>query len=202
MRPHRAAAWRQSHAKNVSTLQTPITDDGRTVPGLEDVGALDGTDLILKQYQPSVTVESKVHRGRTESGKCGTDQPSELVKGTYGNRVVYCLEVTNTGDTSLDDILLFSPDADFETTLETLAPGESKMVPVQSRILQSSTNLANVTAVSRLALNRTMVSRTSRKFSYQLLSLRPDPCSIRRGDYPLPGSRYAHRHFGSSNGRS
>jgi hypothetical protein len=78
--------------------------------------------------------------------KCRTDAAVELAKDYYGANVNYCFEITNSGKSSVDSVLVEDAGLGFvDKSIGMLAPGATKMLSVGGTITAQWTNLANVT---------------------------------------------------------
>ena len=131
--------------QNVATaIGNPKTLDGRDIEDLEDVSADDSTEVGLIPLVPSVNIETTVYPGHDDGSSCAS--ATESVSGNFGDLVTYCLEVTNTGNTTLSSVYVFDNDIEFHEEVDDLPPGESRLLPVERRIESDLTNLANVTA--------------------------------------------------------
>ena len=73
----------------------------------------------------------------------------ELVQGTNGTPVTYCLVVTNTGNTFLSDVFVEDLDVSpiYTNTIALIAPGESVTLAVPSTIQGDLVNTASVVGI-------------------------------------------------------
>lgn len=130
----------------VTVTANPVYENGTDIEDLEDVTAEDPSSIGLIQYTPSINVTNTVYLGENDGGAtCPT--AVEHVEDFKGTSVVYCFNVTNTGDSYLSSLLLEDDALTFSTTrTELLAPGESMLVPYASIIPGNLTNVVTVTA--------------------------------------------------------
>lgn len=136
--------------KLTSPEQNPVSPQGDEIEGAEDVTASDPSTVKLLQANPSISIANKVYVGEDEGNSCGTTLPEEKVVSYPGDAVVFCLTVTNNGDTYLDDITITNAELDYydDYSVGILAPGESTIVPIASTIDGSVLNVANVAATA------------------------------------------------------
>lgn len=87
-----------------------------------------------------------MYLGGDDGAQCASDIVQEKVEGVHGGDVVYCFEVTNVGDTHLNNVVLENPDLTFSdsSTIDMLAPGASATVAYQTTV---NGNLVNTVEV-------------------------------------------------------
>lgn len=100
-------------------------------------------------FSPSVNIEKTVHLGSLIT--CSNGQ--ELVQGRQRDTITYCFQVTNTGNTYLDNVTVTDPENGMEpiTTIPFMAPGDVRVVKFETTMpgLPILTN-ATVTGEPRL----------------------------------------------------
>jgi uncharacterized repeat protein (TIGR01451 family) len=95
-------------------------------------------------YSPAVKVDNTVARGK-DGSMCQYGE--ELVEGKNGTDVVYCFNITNTGNSYLSNIAVINSELVYKNnSISILAPGASTMIVVVSKIGANLTNLVSVTA--------------------------------------------------------
>ncbi len=100
-------------------------------------------------YTPAVKVDNTVAHG-TDELMCQFGEDS--VAGRNGTAVVYCFNITNTGTSYLSSISIANAELIYtNSTTLSLAPGESTMIVVVSKIAANLTNTVTVTAKPTLA---------------------------------------------------
>lgn len=126
-------------------MQNPVNKRGEDLPGTDDVSDSDPSSVTELAREPSVEVENTVYHGHDEGKSC---QGVEKVIGTLGDLVTYCFEVTNTGNTFLNEVKLSNTELSFTdtTTIEVLAPGQTITVPFESKVLYELANTVKVEA--------------------------------------------------------
>ena len=130
----------------VTVTANPVYEDGTDIEDLEDVTAQDPSSIGFIQYTPSIDVTNTVYLGENDGGAL-CPAAGEHVEDFKGTPIVYCFNVTNTGDSYLSTLVLDDDALTFTTTLtELLAPGESTLVPYASIIPGDLTNMVTVTA--------------------------------------------------------
>jgi Na+-translocating ferredoxin:NAD+ oxidoreductase RnfG subunit len=133
----------------VQVAANPVTPSGEEIIGAEDVSDSDPSEVETIDANPRISIKNKVYLGGDDGSKCGTDVAVEKTEGYFGDAVVYCLTVQNTGDTHLSKVVINDIGLDFfdDKTIGTLAPGQSVTVVVKSIIEESLENTADVTAI-------------------------------------------------------
>ncbi len=131
---------------------TPSTAGGTPLPGIAAPSADDTAEV--DEVTPAVTIDKSVYVGNNSGATCPTAGNSTLA--VPGDAVTYCFEVTNTGDTHLDDLVVsdttlgITIDATNEValsgTLASLAPGASAVVYVE--VTAGLTDVANIASVT------------------------------------------------------
>jgi uncharacterized repeat protein (TIGR01451 family) len=100
------------------------------------------TDLV---FDPKIALDNKVYLSSDVGESCGT--AVEYVEDIVGAGVVYCFNVTNTGNTFLSNFTLEDFDLAYTNrSLPLLAPGNSTMITFRSKISKPLLNMANVSA--------------------------------------------------------
>ncbi len=131
-----------------SITEGGISNQGNLTQGtLGPVLPFSATEAI--HFRPSITIEKTVHRGVLTSCSNG----NETISGRQGDNVTYCFQVTNTGNSYLNNVVVTDPDNGMQpiTTIPFMAPGDVHFVSFQTRMpaLPIKTN-ATVTAEPRL----------------------------------------------------
>jgi uncharacterized repeat protein (TIGR01451 family) len=95
-------------------------------------------------YSPAIKVKNLVAQG-ADGSMCQYGE--ELVEGKNGTDVVYCFNITNTGDSYLSNIVVMNAELMYSNnSIPILAPGASTMIGVVSKISANLTNQVSVTA--------------------------------------------------------
>lgn len=131
-----------------SVTANPVSATEDDIDGAEDVTSSDASQVTLKDANPSISIENTVYIGTDEGNSCTTDLPSEKVVSYYGENLVYCFTVANTGDTYLDSVTLTNADLDFydDYSIEVLAPNTTFVVPLIATIEGKLVNTVQVSA--------------------------------------------------------
>lgn len=126
---------------NLATAQgNPTFSSGKDMDGVGDVTASD--DSSVGVIKPGISVSNTVYLGSDLGASCPGD---ELVQGDDGDFVVYCFNITNTGDTALDVTSVDNSDLNFtDTTVGVIQPGESKLVSMSTVLDGNLTNTVTV----------------------------------------------------------
>ena len=105
----------------------------------------DTDTAAVDRISPSILLQKTVYLGHNGGASC---PGSELVTGTNGTAITYCFRVSNTGDSSLTNVVLADGGlAGFGVTnLGTLATGAVVSVNFQTTITADRVNSATVTA--------------------------------------------------------
>ena len=118
----------------------PITADGKEILDLADVEYSNPFGVQMLPFTPSVLVASTVSVRNNGDAHIALLRANEF-KNNYGYNGTYCLTVTNTGNTSLDQVVLADGDLAYNyTTLGRLAPGQSATISVLGKIKSNLTN--------------------------------------------------------------
>jgi hypothetical protein len=138
--------------KNTAVVTAnPTLKDGTDIPGANDVTWSDASSVGELVYFPSITVDNKVYIGEDNGLACNTSAV-ESVAGKSGTAVVYCFNITNTGDTYLGDIKFKDIELAYEdNSIAFLPPKASKLLVFLSTISGNLTNNAVVVANPTLA---------------------------------------------------
>jgi hypothetical protein len=124
----------------------PVLPDGSALPD-DTCGVTwsDGSAVGLLEYKPAIAVDNKVYIGEDNGVSCGS-KAVEMVTGAFRTRVVYCFNVTNTGDTHLNSVKLTNAELNFtDNSIGLLAPKQSVLVAFLSNITANLTNIVVVT---------------------------------------------------------
>jgi hypothetical protein len=139
----------------------PIPEDGSAIPVVDTVSDTGSStvseipeimmDTKPSDHQPSVQIKNTVYLGDDLGAACGRFDV-EMVQNKQGTPVIYCFNVTNTGNTYLKGITIKDDELGgfFDNSIGSLAPGASQLVTVQSKIDGSLINKALVTATPDL----------------------------------------------------
>lgn len=123
---------------------TEVVNTGHVKPNIGENINFEATTTLI--FDPRVVIDNKVYLGSDDGKQCGTDVPQEFVEDIKGAGVVYCFNVTNTGNTHLANLTLDNiPLVYKNTSMGLLAPGNSTMVYLKSKINVGLLNMANVT---------------------------------------------------------
>ena len=140
---------------------SPSLQDGADIPDIPDVVAKDPSSVKVVAFQPSINIENTVYIG-TDAGATCTDSKLEVVSGYPKTEVVYCLQVSNTGDSYLSNVLVVDAELKInDSSIKLLAPGESKIISVSGIISGNVTNTATVTALPALADGKVIPTASS-----------------------------------------
>ena len=122
----------------------PVLPNGSDIADLADVSASDPSAVGLLEHKANISITNTVYKGGDSTGASCPDAV-EFVEGFKGTSVVYCFNITNTGNTHLSAITLTNNDLAFNMSgIMNLAPGQSVLVPFKSSIVSNLTNVANV----------------------------------------------------------
>lgn len=127
----------------------PAYENGQPIPYKANVQDTDPSQVTVVQPAPSVSINNLVYLSSDGDDLCETDTPTESVSSFMDDAVIYCLNVTNTGNTDLDSITIVDPELGpiIDTSaIGQLAPGESAMIAVPGTISSTEDNTATVTA--------------------------------------------------------
>ena len=120
----------------------PAFKDGQQIPGLGPVTDKDPAGVKIT-YAASIQIEKTVYPGHDNKASCSG---GEKVTGPQGQRVTYCFEVTNTGDTYLNNVKIKDPELGLQKSLNiSLAPGETVIVGLEDTIQETVHSDAVVT---------------------------------------------------------
>ena len=130
-----------------STSGNPTTSDGTDIPGAPNPTDSDDAEVRVPLPAPDIQLDKTVYLGHDNGDQCLGE---ELVSAPLGSDVTYCFEVTNTGDTWLDQITLDDPDLGLVITDLTQTQGTTPLAPTASlrfyyeaTIIQPLFNTAN-----------------------------------------------------------
>jgi large repetitive protein len=143
---------------NATVTGTPLYADESPIPDMFNVMANDTSSVTPIEATPSIAISNTVYLGSDDGAQCAS--ALEYVEAADGTSVVYCFNVTNTGNTYLSNVTV--DDAALAITRKEvggLAPGESKMVFVTSSIPSIAlTNVAIATGNPTFASGKDMAS--------------------------------------------
>ena len=122
---------------------TPTKSDGSAL-FLDEVTHSDMSEVKRVALHAQISLQNKVYFGLvSDDDACST--AVEHVDGIFATDVVYCFNITNTGETYLDNLEIWDDDIHFSEKLEqALAPGASMVVTVQSQIRADRVSEASV----------------------------------------------------------
>jgi hypothetical protein len=166
----------------VSTVQTvatvtanPSLHDGSDIEGMPNVTSTDASSVGKLNYVARVLVDNTVYKGL--DGTRGCSSASNSITALFGTDITYCFRITNTGNTTLKNVLLTNALLVYaETLVVSLPPGVSVLVSFPSRITSAFTNTLNVAASPTtndgIAIRLLSVyNHTHLRFPYQILSI-------------------------------
>lgn len=142
----------------------PTLEDHSEIPGLEDVTDTDSATVKAIAHEPHISVVNNVYVNPNGEVKCGSNETLKTAEGYKGSPVSFCFEgkiahslklsltnewwkVINSGDSFLKDIVLTNTELHFSESIESLSPGQSKMIVYHSTIGLGGSNLIEVSAV-------------------------------------------------------
>lgn len=130
----------------VTVTATPAKENGESLP-IADVKSTDPSSVVRIAHNPSITIDNQVYIGTINDKLCRTDKALEIVRDIYMTEVVYCLTITNNGETHLGSILIEDKELEYSEMLNfTLAPGTSELIVVSGKIVADLKNNALVSA--------------------------------------------------------
>jgi len=133
---------------NTATVTgTPSNSAGEPFPG-NDVTDYD--TARVEEVAPQIDLQKTVYKGWDGGDQC---PGGKLVRGKIGEQITYCFEVTNLGDTYLDNLVITDPDLGIPPGSVTWKSGEPPLAPgggkalywYQATITGDITNTATVT---------------------------------------------------------
>jgi uncharacterized repeat protein (TIGR01451 family) len=136
-----------STLKNTALVTgNPVTEAGKDILDLQDVRCEDTSKVNQIDIASTVTIANTVYPGADGGKLCGTAAAVETAQGYYGDAVTYCFEVQNTGAAYLTEVSVTDKELGFTdiTTIKSLAPGETVMIPFASMITSTLANTAKV----------------------------------------------------------
>jgi hypothetical protein len=133
---------------NSATVEGQPLWNGEPAIGLPDVTDTDTAEV--DEVEPSMELQKTVYFGTDDGNSC---PGGELVTNVNGADITYCLEITNTGDTYLDDFTLTDTLGITEDDLTLsgvtpLAPDQSLVLYYESEISGTLQNTAMITATA------------------------------------------------------
>jgi len=130
-----------------SASATPVDENGQPIPNVEP--PTDEDTAEVDEIAPALEIQKSVYVGHDSGASCPGD---DLVTAIQGTEITYCFEVTNTGDTRLDDVAINDPDLGIDQGDMTLVAGSLPLEPNQSISYYYETSidgdLTNTAAVS------------------------------------------------------
>jgi hypothetical protein len=118
---------------NATVTGTPLYADDSPIPDMSNVMDGDTSSVTAIEATPSIAISNTVYLGSDDGAQCSA--ALEFVEAADGASVVYCFNVTNTGNTYLSDVKVDNAElAILGKEVGDLAPGESKLVFVTSSI--------------------------------------------------------------------
>lgn len=115
---------------NTATTQGNPTDSGgNDLPGLDN--PTDDDTAEVDQIGPGIEIAKTVYLGHDSGASC---PGSEIVTDTTGADVTYCFEVTNTGDTYLDSIVITDTTLAIPPATVVLLSGSTPLSPGDSLV--------------------------------------------------------------------
>lgn len=115
----------------------PTTPDGTDLPGVPN--PTDDDDAEVDSSGPGIRLRKTVYVGDDSGASCPGLQS---VAGAVGLDVTYCFEVTNSGDTYLDNIILDDTTLGIDQDAMTLVSGTTPLAPGDSLIYFYLTTLS------------------------------------------------------------
>jgi len=126
-----------------TVVASPVHDDGSALLE-DDVSHSDLSEVERLASNPKVSITSRVYIGDEDDLACST--AVEQVSGIFFTDVVYCFNVTNEGDTYLDDLLVWDDDLGVSKKIDQpLAPSASFVFTKPSKIVADVVNEVSVT---------------------------------------------------------
>jgi hypothetical protein len=123
----------------------PVLVTGEDIPDLSDVSAQDKSAVDRTPLVAAITIDNTVYNGEDGGSSCGTPRAKDYAEGLFNSAVTYCLKVTNTGESDLDDVTIMDDVIGITSkTLGFLGSGSSVMVPVSGKITGTLQNNATV----------------------------------------------------------
>jgi uncharacterized repeat protein (TIGR01451 family) len=137
-----------SLVNTASVTATPVDENGAPIPDAPK--PTDEDTAAVEQVAPAIDIQKSVYLGHDAGASC---PGGEQVLAANGSDVTYCFEVTNTGDTYLDDVTIDDPDLGIDQDDMVLISGSLPLGPNQhlmyfytATINGDLTNTASVSA--------------------------------------------------------
>lgn len=126
----------------------PVTPEGVEITGVDDVTDNDSSSVVKLEHDATILIENNVYVGHDGGKSCDTDAATSRAAGFDGEDVTYCFKVTNTGATHLGVVTVDNRILNFyDSSIGSLAPGESATVLYEDEIKADLQNIAVVSAV-------------------------------------------------------
>ena len=130
----------------VSIVATPSNDKSESL-AIPDVTYSDTSSVVRIAHLSNIKIDNRVYLGTTENDQCQTNNATKLVSDIYMTNVVYCFQVTNSGDSYLNGIIIENKAINFTQKLTmSLPPGGIELLKVPGNIIRTIQNVATVTA--------------------------------------------------------
>ena len=130
----------------------PITASGKDILDLGDVSSNDASSISLIPSVAGITITNKVYIGVDGGVSCSSENATHALGGYFGVPITYCFTVTNTGETLLSNVTITNEEIGFfdDSSITTIAPGETETVSFPSKILRSLQNTAIVSSLASI----------------------------------------------------
>ena len=126
---------------------SPSLEDGTEIPIVTNVSDTDASAVSLVAHSPSVKIVSTVYVGDNDGASCGLVDAVKFVESYRDAVVTYCFEVSNTGDSYLDDVHVSDASVGFDdNSIGRLAPGGTATLAFVGTIQGAVKNVATVVA--------------------------------------------------------
>jgi hypothetical protein len=123
---------------------TPANEDLSPIDGLKNVVSEDPSQTNKFDLVGGIKIENTVYDSSIADSSCSTS--IESIEGTYGTPSTYCFKVSNTGETHLNNVIVTNAELAYTSnSIKALAPGESILLSVPSKITSTLKNTAIVT---------------------------------------------------------
>lgn len=132
-------------------VQNPIADDGSDLLGTDDVEDKDPSEVGILQDSASITIVNTVYAGHDNGELCNTETAVDVLETYARDDVTYCLVVTNSGNTHLNQVVVSDPSLSFRdaTAVGFMAPGDKVTIHVDRTADEEQKNTAIATAVRK-----------------------------------------------------
>jgi hypothetical protein len=163
--------------KNTATVTAnPILVCGTDITGIPDVVDDDWSAVEKLSFTGSVKVLNTVYLGHDGGQSCA--KATKSIKELYGANVTYCFQVQNTGTSHLRSVTVANAILSFNAILnQTLAPNAFVTLTFPSTIMQTRTNIVNVSGTpvtsNGIALMDLSIVKASDSSGVEVLSHAP-----------------------------